>query len=217
MKILIALVLLAFMGAGKAFAQIPAEWQAAAQAVIGDLERDTPLASKPWTNETTQGWHLARAWRKHNNGNIEIILAEYLTFVAVCRSGCAGSTIMGQGYVAVAEQAKALRAQQGGPYALVANSNAWLAGIADPTGAAAKNAALWGKDIDMAAADYATSNIYALFWLLARAKGTPVEQADTFAKYAIFVQLQGWIGARCLDISKVATVIGAPPKIESCK
>ncbi len=40
MKILIALVLLAFMGAGKAFAQIPAEWQAAAQAVIGDLERD---------------------------------------------------------------------------------------------------------------------------------------------------------------------------------
>ena len=71
MKILIALVLFAFMGAGKTFAQIPAEWQAAAQAVIGDLERDTPLASKPWSNETTQGWHLARAWRKHNNGNID--------------------------------------------------------------------------------------------------------------------------------------------------
>ena len=92
-----------------------------------------------------------------------------------------------------------------------------LAGIADPTGAAAKNAALWGKDLDLAAADYATSNIYALYWLLARLKGTPVEQADTFARYAIFVQWRGWIGTRCLDISKVATVIGAPPKIESCK
>lgn len=217
MKILIALVLLAIMGAGKASAQIPAEWQAAAQAVIGELERDTPLAAKPWGNETVQGWHLARAWRKHNNGNVEIILAEYLTFVAVCRSGCAGSTIAGQGYIAMAEQAKALRAQQGGPYALVANSNAWLAGIADPTGAAAKNAVLWGKDLDLAAADYATSNIYALYWLLARLKGTPVEQADTFSRYALFVQLRGWIGTRCLDIAKVATVIGAPPKIETCR
>lgn len=217
MKIVIALVLLAFGVSGKALAQIPAEWQAAAQAVIGELERDTPLASKPWSNETTQGWNLARAWRKHNNGNIEIILAEYLTFVAVCRSGCAGSTIQGQGYVAVAEQAKALRAQQGGPYALVANSNAWLAGIADPTGAAAKNAALWAADLDLAAADYATSNIYALYWLMAKAKGTPLEQANLFAKYAIFVQWRAWIGARCLDISKVATVIGAPPKIETCK
>ena len=216
-KILITLMLLACLGAGRSFAQIPAEWQAAAQAVISDLERDTPLASKPWSNETTQGWNLARAWRKHNNGNVEIILAEYLTFVAVCRAGCAGSTIAGQGYVAVAEQAKSLRSQQGGPYALVANANTWLAGIADPTGAAAKNAALWGLDLDLAAADYATSNIYALYWLLARAKGTPAEQADTFARYAIFVQLRGWIGTRCLDISKVATVLDAPPRIDTCK
>ena len=58
-------------------AQAPPEWQAAAQAVIADLERDTPLAAKPWTGaELTQGWHMARAWRKHNNGNVEIILAE---------------------------------------------------------------------------------------------------------------------------------------------
>ena len=28
---------------------------------------------------------------------------------------------------------------------------------------------------------------------------------------------RGWIGARCLDISKVATVLGAPPKVETCK
>jgi hypothetical protein len=217
MKILMVFVLMTFMGAAKASAQIPAEWQAAAQAVIGELERDTPQAAKPWGNELTQGWNLARAWRKYNNGNVEIILAEYLTFVAVCRSGCAGSTIAGQGYVAVAEQVKGLRAQQGGPYALVANANAWLQGLADPSGAAARNAALWSKDLDLAAADFATGNIYALAWLLARTRPTPAEQADGFARFAIFVQGRAWIGARCLDISKVATVIGAAPRIETCK
>ena len=44
MKILIMFVLITFAATGRLFAQIPAEWQAAAQAVIGDLERDTPLA-----------------------------------------------------------------------------------------------------------------------------------------------------------------------------
>ena len=80
-----------------------------------------------------------------------------------------------------------------------------------------KNANLWGKDLDMAAADFATGNIYALAWLLARARPTPAEQADTFARFAIFVQGRAWIGARCLDISKVATVLDAPPRIEVCK
>ena len=90
MKFLIVFMLVTFAATGRVFAQIPAEWQSAAQAVIADLERDTPLAAKPWTGaELTQGWHLARAWRKHNNGNVEIILAEYLTFVALCRQGCA--------------------------------------------------------------------------------------------------------------------------------
>ena len=217
MKILIAL-LLPLLGASPAAAQhIPAEWQAAGQVVIGELERDTPLVAKPWGAELTQGWHLARAWRKHNNGNVEIILAEYLTFVALCRRGCAGNTIDGQNYVAVAEQVKALRLQQGGPYGLAANANAWLAGLPDASGAAAKNAALWSKDLDMAAADFATGNLYALAWLLARTRPTPAEQADTFARFAILVQGKGWIGARCLDISKVATVIDAPPRIENCK
>src|SRR5204862_3353384 len=50
-------------------AQIPAEWQAAAQVVIGEFERDTPQAAKPWSGELRQGWSLARAWRQHNNGN----------------------------------------------------------------------------------------------------------------------------------------------------
>ena len=96
MKRLCAILLLILLGtAAPAAAQIPPEWQSAAQAVIGELERDTPLAAKPWTGaELTQGWNLARAWRRHNNGNIEIILAEYLMFVAVCRIGCAGSTIV---------------------------------------------------------------------------------------------------------------------------
>src|SRR5262245_21647641 len=139
-------VLVTFAAAARAFAQIPAEWQAAAQAVVADLERDTPLAAKPWTgSELTQGWHMARAWRKHNNGNIEIILAEYLTFVALCRQGCAGNTIDGKGYIAVAEQAKNVKAQNGGAYGLATNVHAWLATVPDPTGAAAKNAAMWSK------------------------------------------------------------------------
>jgi hypothetical protein len=217
MKILIAFILVSVLSAGASASPIPAEWQAAAQAVIGELERDTPQAAKPWGPELTQGWNLARAWRKHNNGNVEIILPEYLTFTALCRRGCAGSTIEGQGYLAVAEQVKALRIQQGGPYALAANAHAWLATLPDPTGAARRNADMWGKDLDVAAADFATSNVYALAWLLARAQATPAEQADTFARFALFVQGKAWIGGRCLDISKVATVLDAPPRIEVCK
>jgi hypothetical protein len=212
------LTVLLLLVACSARAQVPPEWQAAAQVVIGELERYTPQASKPWGNELVQGLQLARAWRQHNNGNIENTLAEYLTFTLLCRQpGCAGSTIEGQPYLAVAQQVKALKAQQGGPYALASNAHAWLAGLADPTGAAAKNAALWSKDLDVAAADFATSNIYGLAWLLARTRPTPAEQAATFSRFALFVQERGWIGARCLDISKVATVLDQPPKVETCK
>lgn len=218
MKRLLSILLPILLGiATPAAAQIPPEWQAAAQAVIGELERDTPQAAKPWTGaELTQGWNLARAWRRHNNGNIEIILAEYLTFVALCRIGCAGSTIEGQGYVSMAEQVKALIAQNGGSYGLASNASAWLAGLADPTGAATKNVALWAKDPDIPSADFATGNLYALTWLLARKRATPESQADTFARFAIFVQTKAWIGPRCLDISKVATILGAAPRIEAC-
>ena len=92
-----------------------------------------------------------------------------------------------------------------------------LAAVAAPTGAAAKNAGMWSKDPDVAAADFATGNLYALYWLLAQARPTPTEQANTFARFAIFVQGKAWIGTRCLDITKVALVIGAPPRIENCK
>ena len=218
MKYAILVLWLSVFGAMPATAQIPPEWQSAAQAVIGELERDTPQAAKPWTGaELTQGWNLARAWRRHNNGNIEIILAEYLMFVALCRRGCAGSTIEGQGYVAMAQQVKALLAEQGGSYALAANAHAWLASLPDPSGASPKNAALWAKDPDIASADFATGNLYALTWLLARNRPTTAEQAETFARFAIFVQGKAWIGARCLDISKVAIVLDAPPRIDTCK
>jgi hypothetical protein len=218
-RFLLALVLFPAL----AQAQIPPEWQAAAQAVIGELQRDAPSqdareAQKPWSAETAQGWRLARAWRQRNNGNVEITFAEYLTFTALCRQpGCAGDTIEGKPYQTVADEVKSLRAEQGGPYALAGNAHAWLAKLPDPSGAAAKNAALWDKDLDVAAADFATGNLYALTWLLARARATPADQAATFARFAFFVQGKAWIGSRCLDISKVATVLDAPPKVESCK
>lgn len=213
----LALLLILF-GAVPARAQIPPEWKAAAKVVIGDLEKDTPAAAKPWTHESRSGWNLARAWRQRNNGNVEIILAEYLTFTALCREdGCASSTIEGKSYAEVARQVKVLREQQGSPYTLASNAHAWLAGLDDPTGAAAKNAALWNRDLDVAAADFATGNLYALTWLLAKSRATAPDQAATFARFALFVQGKGWIGARCLDITKVATVLDAPPKVEGCQ
>ena len=209
--------LLLMLVAMPAEAQIPTEWQAAAQVVIGEFERDTPLAARPWGHELRQGWTLARAWRQHNNGNVEIILAEYLTFTALCRvPGCVNETIEGEPYRAVAQKVKTLRAEQGSPYALAQNAHAWLASLPDPSGAAQKNAALWSKDLDVAAADLATGNLYALSWLLARARPTPAEQATTFARFALFVQGRAWLGARCVDITKVATVLDASPKIEAC-
>jgi len=217
MKLLAALLFATFAWVAPSAAQIPAEWQAAAQAVVQELERDDPkAASRPWGRETMQGWSLARAWRQYNNGNVEIILAEYLTFVALCRAGCANSTIEGKSYQSVAEQVKALRASDGGPYAIAQRAHAWLATVPDPTGAAAKNAALWSRDPEVPSADFATGNLYALYWLLAQARPTPAEQADTFARFAILVQGKGWIGKRCLDISRVAAVLDAPPRIESC-
>jgi len=219
MKMFSVFLVLAIMAlAPPASAQAPPEWQAAAKVVLGDLEQGTPEAARPWSGELHQGWRMARAWRQHNNGNIEIILAEYLTFTALCRTpGCPEETIDGQPYAAVAQQAMALKAEQGGPYGLASHAHAWLAGLADPTGAAAKNAALWDQDLDTASADFATANLYALDWLLARARPTEAEQANTFSRFALFIQGKGWIGERCLDISRVATVIDAPPVVETCK
>jgi hypothetical protein len=215
---MLAIALLLLTAALPARAQIPGEWQGAAQVVMNELERDRSLPDRNWGPELTQGWHFARAWRQYNNGNIEIILAEYLTFTALCRRpGCGGNTVEGRGYVDMAQQVKALRAQYGSAYGVAQSAHAWLAGLQDPSGAAAKNAAMWAKDLDIASADFATGNLYALYWLIARSRPTPQEQADAFARFAIFVQGKAWIGGRCLDISRVAAVLDAPPKIEACK
>jgi hypothetical protein len=212
------LALLLLFAALPARAQIPPDWEAAAKVVIGELERDTPQAAKGWTQETRQGWSLARSWRQHNNGNTEIILAEYLTFTALCReSGCGGNMVAGRTHVERAAEVKRLIAENGGSYALASAAHGWLASLDDPTGAAAKNAALWGKDLDTSSADFATGNLYALAWILARARPTPAEQAMTFSRLALFVQGKAWIGSRCLDISKVATNLDAPPQVETCR
>jgi hypothetical protein len=211
-----AFLLIVYLGSSAHATAIPSEWQGAAQAVVSEFERDTPLAARPWSHELTQGWTLARAWRQRNNGNVEITLAEYLTFVALCRQGCADNTIDGQPYTAIAQQVKSLRLQPGGPYGVARSAHDWLAALADPTGAAAKDAELWSKDLNVASADFATGNLYALDWLIARQRPTPAEQAATFTRLALLVQGKGWIGTRCLDISKVATVLDAPPRIDSC-
>ena len=216
MRALMALLLIVCLGSSAHASAIPSEWQGAAQAVVSELERDTPLAAKPWSHELTQGWNLARAWRQRNNGNVEITLAEYLTFVALCRRGCADNTIDGQPYTAIAQQVKSLRLQHGSPYGLARSAHDWLRALDDPTGAARKDAELWSKDLDVASADFATGNLYALDWLIARQRPTPAEQAAAFSRLALLVQGKGWIGLRCLDISKVATRLDAPPRIDSC-
>jgi hypothetical protein len=201
-----------------AHAQVPPEWKAAAKVVIGDIEQGTPVAGKRWGDALTEGWWMARRWRHHNNGNIEIVLAEYLTFTSLCReSGCAGRTIEGKPYTEVAREMLALRGRQGDAYTQARNIHGWLSSLDDPTGAAAKNVAMWSENLDTAAADVETANLYALYWMLARARPTGAEQAARFSRYALFVQHRAWIGDRCLDISHVATVIGAPPDVENCK
>ena len=204
------LALLPLFATVPAQAQIPPEWEAAAKVVIGEFDANT----KPWTQETRQGWALARAWRQHNNGNTEIILAEYLTFTALCReSGCGGNTIAGRSIAERAVEVKNVIAENGGSYGLAAAAHAWLAGLDE---AAKKNAARWGKDLDHSSADFATGNLYALDWLLARAR-PPTEQAEVFARFALFIEGRGWIGTRCLDIAKIATILDAPPKVETCQ
>jgi hypothetical protein len=217
MRTLLAAVLLT-LAAFPAEAQIPPEWETAAKVVIDEIERNTPGAAKPWSQERREGWRLARAWRRHNNGNGEIILAEYLTFTLLCREvGCAGLSIEGEGYLERAAEVKALIAHEGGSYALAKAAHVWMARLDDPSGGAARNAAMWSKDPDVAAADFATGNVYALDWILAKAKATQTEQAAMFARLALFVQGKAWIGSRCLDITRAATVIGAPPAVESCR
>ncbi len=218
MKSLIVFMLVTFAATGRVFAQIPAEWQSAAQAVTADLERDTPLAAKPWTGaELTQGWHMARAWRKHNNGNVEIILAEYLTFVALCRQGCAGNTIEGKGYIAVAEQAKNLQGAERRGVRAGEERPCLAGGPARSDGRRGQERRHVEQGPRHGGSRFRHQHSMRSTGCSPRHGRRRPEQANTFARFAIFVQGKAWIGTRCLDITKVASVIGAPPRIEVCK
>ena len=199
-------------------AQIPPEWQAAAQVVIGEFERDAPqMAAYPWGSELRQGWSLARAWRKHNNGNIEIILAEYLTFTALCRApGCAGSTIEGQPYVGMAQRVKALHAEQGNPYC-AGGKCPCLAGWprrSDRGGAEERRAVEQGSRRGGGRLRHRQPLCAGL---AARPHATDAGRAgDDLRPLRAARAGPGWLGARCVDITKIATVLDAPPKVESC-
>lgn len=200
-------------------AQIPPEWPGAARAVLSELEKGSPMAERPFKDEARQGWTLARKWRQHNNRNTEIVMAEYLAMVTLCRwSGCAKDTVAGKSIPARANDVKAEKKRYADTYAMVDASFAWLNELNGPgTEAAKKNAALWAKDKDVSAADFAISNIYALGWLLAREQPDAHRQAMMMGIFGLFVNEKAWIGDRCLDISKVATILDAPPKVESCE
>ena len=211
--------LAAALHATPATAQLPPEWPAAARAVLSELEMDTPLAKRPFKEEVRQGGSLARKWRLHTNRSTEVVMAEYLAMVTLCRwSGCANDMVAGKSIAARGAEVNAEKARNGGTDATVDASLRWLNGLSGPgTESAKKNATLWAGDKDTAAADSAVSNIYTLGWLLAREQPDPSRQAAMMGIFGLYVHGKGWIGERCLDITKVATIIDAPPKVESCK
>lgn len=214
-----AVSLIAVMCAAPAPAQVPPEWPGAARAILGELEKGSPLATRPFKDETRQGAALARKWRLHTNRSTEVVLAEYLAMVTLCRwSGCANDMIAGKPIPARGAEVKAEKARHGGSDATVDASRRWLEGLAGPdTAAAKKNAALWAGDRDTAAADFSVSNIYTLGWVLAREQPDASRQASMMGIFGLYVHGKGWFGDRCLDITRLATVIDAPPKVEACK
>jgi len=214
-----AVLLTAVLRVSPAMAQVPPEWPAAARAVLAELEKDTPLAARPFKEEVRQGGVLARKWRLHTNRSSEVVIAEYLAMVTLCRwSGCAKDLIAGKTIAARGADVKAEKERNGGADGTVDAALRWLNGLAGPgTEAAKKNAALWAADKDTAAGDNAVSNIYTLGWLLAREQPEATRQADMMSIFGIYVHGKGWFRDRCLDISKVATVVGAPPKVEGCR
>ncbi len=202
-----------------AVAQVPPEWPAAARAVLSELEKDSPLAARPFKDEARQGGALARKWRRHTSRSSEIVVAEYLAMVTLCRwSGCDKDTVAGRSIEARGAEVKAEKARNGGADGTVEASLRWLNGLSGPgTEAAKKNAALWASDKNAAAADFQVSNIYALGWLLAREQPDATRQAELMSIFGLYVHGKGWFRDRCLDISKVAAVLDAPPKVDACR
>jgi hypothetical protein len=155
----------------------------------------------------------------HNTRSAEVVIAEYLAMVTLCRwSGCAQDMVAGKPIAVRGAEVKAERARYGDAYAMVDASLAWLNALSGPgTDAARKNAALWAKDKDAAAADLQISNIYVLGWLLAREQPDAARQATMMGVFGLYVTGKAWYGERCLDVTEVAAVLDAAPKVETCK
>jgi len=212
-----AVLLTAMLLLMPAMAQVPPEWPAAAQAVLTELEKDTPMAARPFTEEMRQGGPLARKWRQHTSRSSQILFAEYLAMVTLCRlSGCAKDMIAGKSVATRGAEVQAEKARNGGADGTVEASLRWLDGLSG-SGAAQRNAVLWARDKDATAADFEVSNIYTLGWLLAREQPDAKGQAELMSIFGLYVHGKGWFRDRCLDISKVAALLDAPPKVERCR
>lgn len=210
---------------GAGLAQMaPAEWRAAAAALflhLDSLEAPGGVVAqpRPLGAEISSGYAMARRWRLHNNGNTENILAEYLSFVQLCRvPGCSGDVIGGKSYLAWAQEVRAERARYGSAEAHVQAIHGWLDSIAPAAGEnARRNLAWFRRDPDQAAADFATVNIYSLGWIISRSQADPLTQAASFARFGLFVYGRAWIGGGCVDITRIAAVIDGPPVIAVCR
>lgn len=212
------------MSAASTASAQPVEWPRAASAVLDIIEKDTPLASLPRpANLYRRGWDTARKWRVLNNGNTEITFAEFMSWVQICRAmSCEGDTVGGKPYRTAAAEVRAERMRAGGQDPAVEAAYRWTASVgaqasAVSAKAAKANAELWGRNRDEVAGDFATTNIFLLGWLIAQAQPSIDSQVDTLARYGLFAHGLGWIGARCLDIRRVAAVLDGDPKIEACK
>ncbi|MBV9834870.1 MAG: hypothetical protein JO055_10705 [Alphaproteobacteria bacterium] len=209
---------------GAAHAQMPAEWPKAAGAVLDIIEKDSPLMGKPRAhNLYARGWDMARKWRLHNNRNTEITFGEYLSWVQICRTmGCEHDTMGGKPYRTAAAEVKAEKSRAGGQDPAAEAAYRWTESVgAQASGASAKaakaNAELWRKNGNEVAGDFATSNIFMLGWLIAQQQPSIEGKVDTLARYGLFAHGVGWIGDRCLDISRIASILDGEPKIEACK
>lgn len=219
-----AIIAAIVMLSGPTQAAMPPEWPRAAGAVLDAIEKGTPMEGRPRAaNLYWRGWDTARKWRLANNNNTEIIFAEYLSWVQICRTmGCEGDTVGGKPYRTAAAEVRAERTRSGGQDPAVDAAYRWTEALgAQASGAWAKgaqaNAALWGKHRDEVAGDFATTNIFVLGWLVAQQQPLVDDKVNTMARFGLFAHGVGWIGERCLDIRRIAAVLDGEPKVEACK
>jgi hypothetical protein len=174
---------------GAAQAAMPPEWPRAAGAVLDVIEKGTPLEGRPRANNLYwRGWDMARKWRLANNNNTEIIFAEYLSWVQICRTmGCEGDTVGGKPYRNAAAEVRAERTRSGGQDPAVETIYRW------------------------------TEQLFVLGWLVAQQQPLVDDKLNTMARFGLFAHGLGWIGDRCLDIRRIAAVLDGEPRVEACK